>query len=110
MTLTPGNLFLILDAALFILGFVICLSGVLILAFRASSADLKTLAHQAARLAQKGLADEVSGIVGNATALLDSLEQLVRTTRGIGMFLALLGVALMATAVWFALQIVQVQP
>jgi len=105
MKLTPENLFVILDAALFGLGMVTFVIGVVILAFRSSGADVRTLATQAVRLAQKGLSEQVPGLVGNASSMLDALNQLVRTTRGVGIFLCLLGLALMALACWFAFQL-----
>jgi uncharacterized membrane protein len=93
---------------LFLLGMIAFIVGILILALRTAGADVKTLATQTTRLAQKGLAEDVAGLVGNASSLLDSLNQLVRTTRGVGMFLALLGMFLMGLACWFAVEIFQV--
>jgi hypothetical protein len=93
----------------FFLGFVSFISGVLILVFRTSSAEVKSLAIQTARLAQKGIAEEVAGLVGNATSLVDAINQLVRTTRGIGIFLIVLGLAMMIVASWFALQLYQIR-
>jgi len=106
--LTSYSLIIYLDAMLFLLGMIAFIIGVLILALRTASTDVKTLAVQTARLAQKGLAEDVAGLVGNASNLLDSMNQLVRTTRGVGIFLALLGMLLMGLACWFAVQIFQV--
>jgi hypothetical protein len=106
--LTSYSLIIYLDAMLFLLGMFSFLAGLFILATRTASIDVKTLATQTARLAQKGMAEDVAGLVGNASTLLDSLNQLVRTTRGVGMFLALLGMFLMGLACWFAVQIFQV--
>jgi hypothetical protein len=106
--LTSYSLIIYLDAMLFLLGMVAFIAGLLILSLRASSPDIKTLAVQTARLAQKGLAEEVAGLVGNASNLLDSMNQLVRTTRGVGIFLTLLGMCLMGLACYFALQIFRV--
>jgi hypothetical protein len=111
--LTPYNLVVFIDGMLFILGMVTFISGLLLLALRASSSDVKSLAQQAARLGQKGITEDIAGLVGNASNLLDSMNQLVRTTRGVGIFLALLGLALMGASAWFAIQIYQasaVQP
>jgi hypothetical protein len=82
----------------------------LILAFRASSSDVKTIANQTVRLAQKGIAEEVAGLVGNATNLVDAINQLVRTTRWIGIFLTTLGLLMMGAACWVAVQIYRIQP
>jgi len=56
-------------------------------------------------LAQKGIAEDVAGLVGNASSLLSATNELVRTSAGIGVFLAVLGVVLMAAATWLVLQI-----
>jgi hypothetical protein len=108
--LTPNNLVVFIDAMLFILGMVTFIAGTLLLALRASSSDVKTLAQQTVRLGQKGITEDVAGLVGNASNLLDSMNQLVRTTRGVGIFLALLGLVLMGASAWFAIQFYQVQP
>jgi hypothetical protein len=109
MTLTAANLIVWLDAALFLIGMLTMGVGVSILALRTSSADIHALAAHTARLAQKGLADDISGLVGNASALVDSMSQLVRTNRGVGIFLCIIGGLLMAASVYFAIQIYQVQ-
>jgi len=108
--LTPNNLVLLIVAMLFLLGMATFITGVLTLALRASSSDVKTLAAQTARLAQKGMAEEVVGLVGNASELMDAMNQLVRTTRGVGMFLTILGLAIMGFAGWLAVQIYRMQP
>ena len=46
------------------------------------------------------LAEEVAGLVGNASALLNATNELIRTSAGIGVFLTLLGVGLMVAASW----------
>jgi hypothetical protein len=107
--LTPYNLVVVLDAGLFLIGVATFVAGLLILALRASSADVHALAVQTARLAQKGIAEDIAGLVGNASDLLDSMNQMVRTTRGIGVFLTLLGLLLMGLSTYFAIIIYQVQ-
>ena len=107
--LTPDTLVLLIVATLFLLGMATFVTGVLTLALRASSSDVKTLAAQTARLAQKGMAEEVVGLVGNASELLDAMNQLVRTTRGVGMFLTILGLVIMGFAGWLAIQLYQMQ-
>lgn len=86
------------------------IAGVLILAFRSSSADIKMLASNTAKLAQKGIAENVAGLVGNATDLVDAMSQLVRTTRGVGIFLTIMGTLMMALACWLGLQVYQKTP
>jgi len=106
--LNPYNLVVFLDAALFLVGAVTFIAGLLILTLRASSADVHTLAAQTVRLAQKGVAEDIAGLVGNASDLLDSLNQVLRTARGVGMFLTLLGLLLMGLSTYFSILIYQV--
>jgi hypothetical protein len=108
MQLTASNLVIYLDALLFLIGAGAFVAGMLNLTLRAAGSEIKTLAAQTARLAQKGIAEDVAGLVGNATALLDSMNQLVRTARGVGIMLCLFGLLVMALATWFALRIYQV--
>jgi hypothetical protein len=108
--LTPNNLVMWLGVLLFLLGMVTFISGVAILAWRASGSDVKAVMAQTARLAQKGVAEDVAGLVGNATDLLDAMNQLVYTMRGVGMFLVIMGMLMMGASCWLALQIYQVQP
>jgi hypothetical protein len=65
---------------------------------------LKSLATQTAQIAQKGLAEEISGLVGNASSLLITINEMMRTTTGIGVFLTVIGLSLMAVTYWLVLQ------
>lgn len=103
--LSATSLILIFSALLFLLGAGMTLAGVVILTMRAASSDVRTLAVQTSKLAQKGIAYEITGLVGNAADLLEAMNQLVRTTQGIGLFLTVLGVILMAVASWLALEV-----
>jgi hypothetical protein len=82
---------LVMDAALFALGFIMVLFGLAILAKKAFGAEVQNLAATTSKLAQKGLADDIAGLVGNASALMNALQEMVKTARGIGMFLILTG-------------------
>jgi hypothetical protein len=95
-----------MSVTLFLLGVIITVAGVVILVTRAIGRDVKTLATQTTRLVQKGLAEDVAGLVGNASSLLDAVNQLMRTTAGVGVFLTIFGMLLMGAACWLALQIV----
>ncbi len=101
-------LLLLMVLALFLLGLATSITGIITLAIRSFGKDVQTLATQTTKLAQKGIAEEVSGLVGNASMLLDATNQLVRTTAGVGVFLTLLGMVLMASACWLALQVYQI--
>ncbi len=88
----------ILALSLTMLGVLSIVTGLIILITRASGRAVQTLASQTARLAQKGLTEEIAGLVGNASALIDTLNQLVRTSAGIGIFLVLFGFIMLVSA------------
>jgi len=90
------DMMMFMAACLMIMAVISLFSGLITLVFRVSGKDIHTLASQTLRLAQKGVADEVSGLVGNASALLEALNQLVRTTTGVGVFLILTSLVLFA--------------
>jgi hypothetical protein len=105
--MNPQTLLTAMTLIFFVMGFATFLAGILILIFRASGKEVKALAAQTARLTQKGLAEELSGLVGNANSLVESLNQLIRTSAGIGVFLTVLGVLLMAASCWLAYNVYQ---
>ncbi len=87
-----------------VLGAISLTAGIFILFRKVMGDELKVIATQTTRLAQKGIAEEISGWVGNASSLLEALNQLVRTTTGVGVFLALIGFILMVAAYYLGLQ------
>jgi hypothetical protein len=96
---------LLMVVGLFVLGVITLLIGMLLLITRSAGKEVRTLAAQTAQLAKKGIAEDVAGLVGNASTLLSATNELVRTSAGIGVFLAVLGFLLMAAATWLVLQI-----
>jgi len=91
-----SDLMMMMAFALLVMAVISLISGILTLVFRISGKEVQTLASQTLRLAQKGVAEEVSGLVGNASALLEALNQLVRTSTGVGVFLILVSLLLFA--------------
>ena len=94
---------LIMAGGMFLLGIGTFLTGILILVAGSWWRDLRTLTAQTTRIAQKGLAEEISGLVGNASALLTSINEMVHTTTGIGVFLTITGLILMSITFWLVL-------
>ena len=86
------------------LGVIALAAGIFILFRKVMGDELKVIATQTTRLAQKGIAEEITGLVGNASALLEALNQLVRTTTGVGVFLTLIGFILLVVAYYLGLQ------
>jgi hypothetical protein len=104
-TITPHDLLYVIIFTLYGLGILCTILGISVLLSRAIGRDVKTLATQTARLAQKGLAEEVAGLVGNASSLLDALNQLIKSTAGVGVFLILMGLTFIAVAALLTLKI-----
>ncbi|MBN1147627.1 MAG: hypothetical protein JXA78_10255 [Anaerolineales bacterium] len=98
--LADCNPMMLMLSMLFILGMFAFLAGVVILVVSASGKEVKALNDQAARLVQKGVAETMAGLLGNLANLLDSMDQLVRTARGIGVFLTIWGGLIMVGAAW----------
>jgi hypothetical protein len=105
ITITTFDLLLIIIFTLLTLGVVSTLIGIFILVFKATGKEVQTLATQTAKLAQKGIAEDVAGLVGNASSLLDATNQLVRNTAGIGVFMILLGIAMIIASGLLTLQL-----
>jgi hypothetical protein len=94
LSLSVHDMFLTMGVILFGLGVLAIIIGVFILVSRIFGSDLKVIADQTTHLAQKGIAEEVAGLVGNATSLVTALNELVKTSSGIGMFLIITGMLL----------------
>lgn len=91
--------FLMTMALVLLVGGVIILGiGVYTLIKKVLGKELNTIADQTAKIAQKGVTDEISGLVGNARALIEVLNEMVKTTTGIGVFLVILGAVLLVAA------------
>lgn len=94
------NILLLMIGIIFSLGIFTFIMGVIVLVTRAMGKDMRSIATQTTRLAQKGITENIPGLVGNASALLNELQQLVKTATGIGLFLITLGAGMMAIAYW----------
>ena len=95
---TARDFVFLVGGSLALLGVLSTATGIIILAIRTSGKDVQTLANQTSHLAQKGLAEDVAGLVGNASALVEALNQLVRTSAGIGIFLVVFGFVMLVAA------------
>jgi uncharacterized membrane protein len=101
---------MVMAIAGFSIGLITFVAGILILTLKPSTSDIKTLITQTSNLAQKGIAEDISGLVGNASVLLEAMSDLVRTTSGVGVFLSILGTILMLGSAWLAWQLTKMNP
>ena len=81
----------VMDAAIFCLGALMVLFGLGILAKKSFGSEISELAATTSKLAQKGISEDIAGLVGNASALMNAIENMVKTARGVGTFLILIG-------------------
>ena len=98
VSMTINDVMLTMTICLFFVGIVSLGAGVFILVSRVLNDDLRVLEDETSQLAKKGISEDISGLVGNASILLDSLNELIKTTRGIGLTLMLLGMGLIVVA------------
>jgi len=94
----------VIIAGMAVLGAIALSTGIFVLFRKVMGDELRVIASQTARLAQKGITEEITGLVGNASALLEALNSLVKTTTGVGVFLTLIGFILMVVAYYLGLQ------
>mgnify|MGYP000913092867 CR=1 FL=1 len=86
----------IIAVVLFALGLLCLILSIIILARQAMGRNIQTIADQTTKLAEKGITDGVSGLVGNASLLISSLNELARSNTGIGIFFVFLSLVLLA--------------
>jgi len=104
-SMTVNDFLLTMAIVLVVSGIVILGIGVFTLIKKLMGKELQTIADQTSKLAQKGITDDVAGLVGNARTLIEALNQMVKTTAGVGIFLVIIGFVLLAAAYGLVLQI-----
>jgi len=105
MPLSNQELLSLFALILFSLGVLTFLAGIWVLLTRVLSKDVRTVTKQTAQMAKKGLSDNLAGVLNSSTKLLESMNQMVRTAAGIGVFLTLLGLLLIASGAVLLVQI-----
>jgi|WetSurMetagenome_2_1015567.scaffolds.fasta_scaffold317320_2 hypothetical protein len=94
----PNEFIKVMATVLFAIGLITLGLGIFILAKQAIGKVIQTIAEQTTKLAQKGISEDIAGLVGNASSLIAALDQLVRSTAGIGMILILVSFALLGSS------------
>ena len=98
MFITPENIRTALAFALILFGMVFLIAGLWKLLAREFMPSARALAVHSARISQKGLTDDISRVVDSAARLSESVNALIRTSAGVGVFLIIVGIAFMAGA------------
>ncbi|NOQ38902.1 MAG: hypothetical protein GQ562_01155 [Anaerolineales bacterium] len=90
-------------SGLFLIGLITFATGVAILIIRSIGQDTRSISKSIAQITQKGIADDVSGLVGNASSLMTATTNLIQTTKGIGVFLVVSGAIFMMLGITLTL-------
>jgi len=104
--LTANDFVLTLAGIVLFLGVISFIVGLFILAFKITSGDFSKISSQSAKLMSKGLTDDVSDLMGNASSLLESLTQMSKTRAGVGMFLVIVSFVLFIVAYYLVSRII----
>lgn len=90
------NILTLSSALLVLIGFFSLICGLVVLTKKALSKDLDEVTEEAARLAKKGLLADVGSSLQSASFLVREMTELMKTTRGIGLTLIIIGIILLA--------------
>jgi hypothetical protein len=101
MQMTPGQWLVLAALMMFLVGLLTFITGAIILVLRSRDREMDALTAQTSQLVNKGLAEDVAGLVGNASALLNAMNDLARTQNGIGIILLITGALLMLISCFF---------
>ncbi len=104
-TMTVNDFLLTMAICLLAGGMIMLVVGVFIMVKKLMGKELQNISEQTTKLAQKGLTDDISGLVGNAGSLIESLNNLTKTTAGIGILIVLIALALLGGAYGLVLHI-----
>lgn len=104
-SMTINDFLLTMATVIMICGVAILGVGVFTMIGKIMGKEMRTIADQTAKLAQKGLSEDVAGLVGNARTLIQVLNEMIKTTAGIGMILIVLGIGFIAAAYFLVMQI-----
>lgn len=91
---------LIIAATLFFIGCICSLLGIFLLVTRGYSREVNSIAAHTAKLGQKGLTQEIAGLVVSATELVASINNLSRTASGVALMLIAIGMGMIGGAYW----------
>jgi hypothetical protein len=98
ISLNANDFTLTLALILAVMGIITFFVGIIILAFKVKSDEFTSITEQSAKLMEKGIVEDVSEMMGNTTSLLETINQMVKTKAGIGVFLVLITFVLFGVA------------
>jgi len=108
MTMTIFEIARVLSAmasGLFLIGLITFATGVSILVIRSIGKETRAVSKTILHITEKGIADDLSGLVDNASSLMAATSNLIQTTKGIGVFLIVSGSTFMVLGIVLTLYI-----
>jgi len=102
--MVSSDLFFKIGLILLGIGTVTFFIGMYVLVSRVLGVGINKIANETKKIVQKGIAEEMAGLVGNASVLIESLNQLVQTSAGIGVFLVVIGALVMGSSIYLLIQ------
>jgi len=105
LSMSVNDFILTLSLAILGLGLLTFILGVIIILVKVMGKATSTIAAETTKLAQKGITEDISGLVGNASTMLDSLKGFVQTAAGMGIFLVMIGILMMAGSFALIMQV-----
>ncbi len=98
---TITNLRIAMAICLFLLGACSCVAGLWTILARRYQQALRSISAHSARVSSKAITDVgLAPLIEAFSGLINALDQLIRTTVGIGVFLCLAGAGLCLAAFW----------
>lgn len=98
ITLNSVDFTLTLAVILLAMGVITFLVGIITLAFKVKSDEFTTITEQSAKLMEKGVVDDVNELLGNTSSLLQTINQMIKTKAGVGVFLVMITFILFGVA------------
>ncbi len=92
-------------SGLFLIGLITFATGVSILVIRSIGKETRAVSKSILHITEKGIADDLSGLVDNANSLMAGVSNLIQTTKGIGVFLIISGSVFMIMGIVLTLYI-----
>jgi hypothetical protein len=86
-------------------GVLFLIAGMIVLISRGFSKEMRVLASTSTELSKRAMSHGMTDLTSNISEILSTLNQMLMTTAGVGAFLALIGIAMLAAAYWLTLQI-----
>jgi hypothetical protein len=104
---SAATIAIVFASLLALTGFVACVQGLRTMLAHDYQQTMRKLSIQSAQIGQKGLADvALAPMIDAAARLIDSVNQLVRTAVGVGVFLCLTGIGMMTAAYFMVARLV----